>query len=236
MIADTAPLSLAPPARPVRVALRDSLPLAMPVAPFALAIGAGTAAAGIPLLAGWAGGALLLAGTAQLSATEVLGAGGGLWAAVGIAVLVNLRFVLYSAGLRVWFDGAPRWRTLLFATALVDQTFLLCERAFAVNDDPEWRWRYYATVSGVLIVVFLSFQPVGYLVGNALPVGIGLGLAAPLAFAGMLASALRRRVDLIGGAVAATGVVLAAPLPGGVALPAAAVLGLTAGWTYEARR
>lgn len=229
-------LPTAPLGSPVRSAIRATLPVALPLAPFAFVIGSSMAAAGIPLVAGWSGGALLLAGTAQLSAVEALGDGGGLWPAVGIATLVNLRFVLYSTGLRVWFAGAPRWRTLLFAAALVDQTFMLCERAFATNDDPEWRWRYYATVSAVLIVVFLGSQPLGYLAGSALPAGAGLEMAAPLVFAGMLATAVRRRVDLLAGAAAATAVVVAAPLPGGLALPVAAVFGLTVGSSLEARR
>jgi len=221
---------------PVGTGIRDTLPLAVPIVPFAFAIGSSMAAAGIPLVAGWGGGAMLLAGTAQLSATQVLGDGGGLWAAVGIAILVNLRFILYSAGLRVWFAGAPRWRTFLFATALVDQTFLLCERAFSTHDDPEWRWRYYAAVSGVLVVTFLSMQPLGYLVGNALPAGVGLEMAGPFAFAGLLASAVRRRPDAIAGAAAAVTVVIAAPLPGGLGLPVAAVLGLVVGSTQKAER
>lgn len=149
---------------------------------------------------------------------------------------MNLRFVLYSAGLRVWFAGAPRWRTLVFAAALVDQTFMLCERAFATNDDPEWRWRYYATVSAVLVAVFLGLQPLGYLAGNVLPAGAGLEMAAPLVFAGMLATAVRRRVDLFAATVSAVTVVAAAPLPGGLALPLAAVFGLTLGVSLEARR
>jgi predicted branched-subunit amino acid permease len=227
---------VARPGPPVRTAIRDTVPLALPIAPFAFAIGSSMAAAGIPLVAGWGGGAMLLAGTAQLSAIEVLGGGGGLWTAVGIATLVNLRFVLYSAGLRVWFAQGPRWRTLLFATALVDQTFLLCERRFSTNDDPEWRWRYYATVSVVLVTVFIGIQPVGYLVGNATPAGVGLEMAAPLVFAGMLASSLRRRVDLVAGVAAGMTVVVASPLPGGLALPVAAVLGLTVGSSLEARR
>jgi len=230
------PLPAAPHASPVRAAVRSTVPLALPVAPFAFAIGSSMATAGIPLVAGWGGEALLLAGTAQLSAIEVLGDGGGLWTAVGIATLVNLRFVLYSAGLRVWFAGAPRWRTLVFAAALVDQTFMLCERAFATNDDPEWRWRYYATVSAVLVAVFLGLQPLGYLAGNVLPAGAGLEMAAPLVFAGMLATAVRRRVDLFAATVSAVTVVAAAPLPGGLALPLAAVFGLTLGVSLEARR
>lgn len=226
-IADHGPTVTRP--RPFRAAVGDTFPLAVPIVPFAFAVGASTAAAGIPLLAGWGGGALLLAGTAQLSATEVLGSGGGLWAAVGIATLVNLRFVFYSAGLRVWFADGPRWRTLLLATALVDQTFVLCERAFARHDDPEWRWRYYVGVSAVLVMTFLSVQPLGYLLGSTLPDGVGLELAAPLVFAGLLAPSIRRPRDILAGSVAALTVVVASPLPGGLALPVAALLGLAVG-------
>lgn len=223
------------PGGPVTTAVRDTLPLALPLAPFAIAVGSATAASGIPLLAGTLGGVLLLAGSAQLVLTETLGSGGGLVAAAGVAALVNVRFVLYSAGLAHWFSGGPRWRTLLLAVPLVDQTFLLCERAFAAHPDHGWRWRYYVGLSAVLAGVFLSFQPVGYLLGDVVPAGAGLEMAAPLAFAGMLGSALKRRVDVVAGAVAAVVVVVGAPLPAGLALPVAAVAGIVAGSVHEAR-
>ncbi len=210
-------------------AVRDVAPLALPIAPFAMAVGAATAAADISLVAGWLGAAILLAGSAQLVLTETLVSGGGLFAAAGAAILVNARFAMYSAGFAHWFAEVPRWKRLLLAIPLVDQQFLLLQRTFTADHDVSWRVRYYVTASAVLVGAYLSFFPVGYLVGNILPSGVGLEMAGPLAFAGMLGSAVRRRADAVAAIGGAIVVVLASPVLAGLALPVAAVVGVAVG-------
>lgn len=219
-----------------RTALRDTAPLALPLIPFALAIGSATASEGLPLLAGFFGGALLLAGASQLALTEVLGAGGTLAAAATVAAVVNLRFAIYSVGLAHWFAGERRSRVLLMAAALVDQTFLLCDQAFASRPEPAWRRRYYQGVTVVLAGTFLAFQPVGYLVGDVLPASLGLHVGAPLAFAGLLGSALKTRRTVVAAATAAVVVVAASGTPAGLGLVIAGIAGVAAGSSIGGER
>jgi len=209
--------------------VRDIAPLALPIIPFAIAIGAATAAAGIPLFAGWLGASLLLAGSANLVLIDALGSGDGLIAAASAAILVNARFALYSAGLAHWFVDLPLRRRLLLAIPLVDQQFLLGQQTFGEAHDVQWRVRYYVTISMVLATTFLAFIPVGYLIGNVVPTGVGLHMAGPLAFAGMLGGALKRRADLVAAAVAALVVVAVSPVLTSAALPAAAIAGVVVG-------
>ncbi|MDW3220111.1 MAG: AzlC family ABC transporter permease [Acidimicrobiales bacterium] len=214
---------------PIGQGARDTVPLALPIVPFAMAVGAATADAGISFAAGYLGGAILMAGSAHLVLTETLGDGGTLLAAAGAAVLVSARFALYSAGLAQWFAAGSRRRSLLLAFPLVDQQFLLCQPRFAEEDDDAWRVRYYLAVTGVLIAAYLASLPIGYVLGDRLPDGAGLHLAAPLAFAGLLGPAIRARADVVAALVAAVAVVSLGPLLGALALPTAAVAGLAVG-------
>lgn len=226
-----------PPA--TRLAIKDTLPLAAAVLPFGLAIGATIADSELWAPGALAGALLLMAGASQLAVVGVLNSGAGIVVAVGTALLINARFVLYSAGLARWFREDPLWRRLLLAVPLVDQSFLLGQQRFEHGEtaaaDVAWRRRYHLTVSAMLMAFFVPGQVIGFAVGASLPEGAGLSMAAPLAFAGMLAMACKTLPSVVAAVSGGIAVVAAAGLPSGLSLPVAAVIGVAAGSTVEER-
>jgi predicted branched-subunit amino acid permease len=211
---------------PVATAVRETTPFAVALIPFGLAVGSAAAAAGLSAWSSLFGAVVLLAGAAQLAAVESLGRGDGVIAVVVVVALINLRFVFYGAGVAEWFAGAPRRRRLALAFPVVDQTFLLCQQRFAVETDLRWRQRYYLTVTVLLAGAFVGSQVVAYHLGAGLPAGVGLHLAAPLAFAGMLAKAMRGRREVVAGVAAAAIVVLGSGWIGASALPVGVICGV----------
>lgn len=211
---------------PVRLGFDDALPFAVALIPFGLAVGGTSATIGLSGATALFGAVALLAGAAQLAALEVLGSGGGVLSVAVVAGLVNLRFVFYGAGVAGWFAERPLRRRLLLAFPIVDQTFMLCQRRFADEHDPTWRQRYYLSGTALLGSTFVLSQVVGFNVGANMPGWLGLHLAAPLAFAGMLATAMTTGRDFLAGAVAAVVVVGATGLLGPVTLPLAVVAGV----------
>ena len=222
-----------------RLAIGDTLPLAAAVLPFGLAIGASIADSDLWAPGALAGAVLLMAGASQLAVVGLLDSGAGIAVAVGTALLINARFVLYSAGLARWFREEPLWRRLALAVPLVDQSFLLGQRRFESGDTAaagvEWRRRYHLAVSVMLLAVFVPGQIIGFAVGSSLPEGAGLSMAAPLAFAGMLAMACRTLPASVAAATGGVAVVVVAGLPGGLSLPVAALVGVGAGAVVEER-
>ena len=216
-------------ASPVRTALSDIAPFALALIPFGLAVGAASAAAHLSATTALFGAIVLLAGAAQLAAVELLGAGGGIASVVVVTALVNLRFVLYGSGVAAWFDGLPLRRRLLLAFPIVDQTFMLCQRRFESEHDHSWRQRYYTTATAVLAGTFVGSQAIAYQLGSTLPDALGLHLAAPLAFAGMLANNLQGRGTVVAGTMSASIFVAGAGILGPVALPLGVIAGVTAG-------
>ena len=103
------------PIRPFAAGAKATSPLVMGAAPYALAIGAALAGLGIDRLTTWIGSWSMVAGTAQLTAMQLLHEGAAPVVALLAALVVNARFAVYSAGLVQWFPAASRRERLLLA-------------------------------------------------------------------------------------------------------------------------
>lgn len=211
-----------------RQAIKDMLPFVAALVPFSLAIGSASASAGMSAIEAIFGGAAILAGSSQLAAIELTATNSGALLIILIVALINLRFVFYGAGLARWFADAPLHRRLLFAITIIDQNFMLCQERFETNTDLGWRQRYYLTGTALLATTFLACQAIAFQIGAGLPDALGLHLAAPLAFAGMLAKAIKSGQDRVAGAAGAVTIVVGSSLIGAAALPLAVVVGVAA--------
>lgn len=218
-----------------RQAWHDVLPLAIAVFQFAIAIGATIASSDVEPIAALAGTAILSAGASQLAAIELLDGGASVAVAAGTAILINVRFVLYGAGVARWFAGEPRWKRFTMVFPIVDQSFVLSERRFAEYTHPRWRIRFYTVVCSALFIFFLAGQIVGYLLGDLIPEAAGLQLAGPFVFAGLLAISLTGPTMTACALGAAATIALTAGLPGGSGLPLAACAGVGIGTVLTRR-
>ncbi|MCB0995351.1 MAG: AzlC family ABC transporter permease [Acidimicrobiales bacterium] len=221
---------LASPCSPAaRTAVKDIMPFTVAIIPFGFAVGTAGAAAGLSLAELMFGAVALLAGAGQLAAIQSIDRGDGIFVVASVVALVNLRFVIYGAGIANWFGRLPLRRRLALAFPVVDQTFLLCQQRFGDDVSLGWRQRYFLTATAVLGGMFVATQALAYQIGASVPDGLGLHLAAPLTFTALFARATSGRKELTAGAVAGCLVVaLSAPL-GPAALPVAVVLGACAG-------
>lgn len=219
------------PTSAVAQGARDMMPFAVSLIPFAIAIGAETAAVGHSMWTGLAAAILMLGGSAQLAVVGLMDDGAGVGAMLATATLINLRFVLFSAGMSRWFRTESLRRRLAVSVMVVDPTYLVTEKKFTENPglQQSWRNRYYAAGAVLLAVTFVFAQPIGHLLGGSLPGGVGLELAAPLAFVSMLAGGVRGRRELVAAGVAVAAVLLFAGAPAGAGVPVAAVVGMIAG-------
>jgi len=220
----------------IQLALRDFAPFAAALIPFSMAIGTAASVNGLTLPQAAFGAVFLFAGTAQLAATELIGSDTGATVVVATVLLINVRFMLYGAGLARWFADAPLRHKLLLAFPLVDQSYLCCEERFTTMTVLADRYRYYLAGTAILVSVFLASEAIGYLAGPIVPAWMGLQLAAPLAFTGMLVKAIRSTETAVVAAAAAVTVVVSAGLPGGLGLPAAILVGVCAGSRMQRAR
>ena len=149
---------------------------------------------------------LAFAGSAQLTALPLIVAGAPVWVTTLTALVVNLRFVIYSVALARPL-GHLRFRHRLWVSYLIgDVPFALYSRRLAT--DPDWADRdaYFVGIILTNWVFWQASQIAGYLLGARIPREWGLELAGTLALVALLVPMVRGRLP------AATGVLVTAVL------------------------
>jgi predicted branched-subunit amino acid permease len=198
------------------------------VVPFGLVIGVSAAHADVPVVAGWLTGPLIYAGSAQLAAIGMLGAGAGPVAVVAVALVINVRLIFYSAAMARYWRGTPWWWRLVAG-------YLLADPSVAVGRDGYRRLgrdrghAHYLGGAVLLWVFWLAAIGAGSTAGAGLPAWLHLEFVIPLYLVGQAISRLAdpalRRALFAAAAVAL--LALPTPLQLGIALAIAA--GITAG-------
>ena len=211
-------------------------PIAASVAPFGLAVGTAASAAHIPTLVGWLTAPLILAGTAQLTAIEMLDAGASPVVIIISALVVNARLVMYGAALAPTFREEPLGRRMLLAVPLIDQMYLATAARFEQGDlDRQGRQAYWTGGAVVLVSTWVIAHTIGMAAGSSLPTGSGLQAAAPLALAALLAKSLTSRRAVVAAVIAGVVAVVGVELPYQSAVLVAASVGVAVAWSIGER-
>ena len=214
--------------------VRDVSPLVLGAIPFGMVVGVALVTSGIPAAHAVAMSAFIFGGAAQLAAADLIGNDAPVFLVVVVALVVNLRFMMYSASIAPYFRRlATRWKWLL-AAFLVDMNYALSITRFSDDDSVDRRW-YYLGTSLPLWSVWVVTTAIGVLVGARVPEYLQLDFAVPLIFVALAIGAIEDRATasaaLGAGLLAIPG--LALPLESG--LLAAAVGGVAVGMVAAGR-
>lgn len=217
--------------------VRAIAPLSVGIVPFALIAGITAVNAGLAPVQAVGMSVLLFAGASQLAAIELLGNDAPLAVVVLTAVVINLRFTMYSASIAPYFRGVSGLRRWLGAYILTDQAYALSVADFRDTDrGTHGRITFYFGAAAGLWVIWQIGTIVGALLGATVPAGLSLEFAVPLTFMALVFPAIEGRPTATAAAVAAAIAVLAAPLPFNLGLLTAAFTGIGAGVLIEHRR
>lgn len=196
-------------------ALRDSdlargataiAPVLLGAAPFGLVAGVSGTTNGATVLQTSAFSLISFAGAAQIAAMDLLGNGASIWVVLLTMCAINLRFVLYSAGLAPWLRDQPRTRRALGAYLVTDHAYVVSVGRFAQRPPVARPADYYLGAACAFWVTWQVATLVGAAIGTGLPTSVPLTFAAPLSFLALLVPQLTRWPNL---AAAATGGVVA---------------------------
>jgi len=223
-----------PPTNPSSTSgLRDGViaatPLSIAVIPFGLVIG--IIAAGSPLgpVLGAASSVIIFAGAAQLATLQLVDAGAVAAVVVATALIINARFLMYSAALTPSFREFPAtWRFAL-PYLMTDQAFALSITRFPDATDPVYRRRYFLGAGGLLWVVWQTATLTGVIVGGRIPEAWPIDFTVPLVFLVLLVPAVTKKPDVVAALVAGGIAVAAHDAPYGLGLMVAACSGIAAG-------
>ncbi len=199
------------------------------ILPWAIVIGAAMVSAGLTPPQALAMSVLVYAGSVQLALLPLLTAQAPFWVMLLSALVINLRYVIYSASLAPHFNRLPLgWRTLLSYLS-TDGIFAIYLARYAESvQDRDKHWYYFGGAI-TLWAAWQAFIAIGVFGGTLIPASWSLEFAASL---GLIALIVMQTHDaaILCGALAAAFMTLFGPaLPLNLGLLVAALVGVVAG-------
>jgi predicted branched-subunit amino acid permease len=220
--------------------MRSFTPALIATAPWALVTGVATVRMLLHLGRALAMTSFVFAGSAQLAALPLITAGAPVWVILLTATIVNLRFVIFSAGLQPYFRHLSLGRRLLLGYLISDFGYLLALRRWgsAVQRKPastEQIWFFFG-MSFANWVTWQTMSIIGILMADRIPPSWGMEFIGVLALITLVVPSLTDAPSIVGVLVAAAVAVFARGLPLKLSVLAAVLAGVAAAIGTEVAR
>lgn len=211
-------------------------PIMLGVIPFGVVAGLATVELGVGLREVFGFSIFFYAGAAQLAALNLLSTGAGVAVALGTAIVINLRLVMYSASIAPYLAEVPRPRRMFAAYMLTDQAYAVSVARYEREEmPPAARLAFLLGSAGSMWIAWQFASLTGALVGDLIPDGLPLGFAVPMAFLSLLIPSLTDRPALAAAVTGASVATLGTTLPAGLGMPLGAFSGVLVGWILVRR-
>jgi len=214
-------------------AFKSCLPVLPGVLAFGTISGVAMVAAGMPYYLAILMSVLVYAGNSQLAALQLVSSGSPLVIAILAALVINLRFSIYSLSIAPHLAAAgPRWRPLL-SYILSDNGYVLSLRGYERPMEAADKVWYYL---GCCAAIWISWQLgtlTGVLLGARIPADWHLEFSILLTFLGIVVPTIRDRAVAAAACAAGITAVFAWPLPLRLGLLLAAAAGIATGMLVE---
>ena len=172
---------------------------------------------------------VVFAGASMVASAQLLASDTPALMVVLATLFINLRFMMYSASLRLHFAHASLGMRALVAYLIADNVYGVLLSRVAEHRDPRYKLAFYLGTGAVVWAAWQAAVLAGALLGAGLPASWRLEFAAPLAFIALTVPLLRDRAMVAAALAAAVTVVAAWALPMRLALAAAALVGIAVG-------
>jgi len=197
--------------------MRSVVPALIATGAWALVTGVATVRIGLDVGPALAMSAFVYAGSAQLASLPLMAAGAPAWLILLTATIVNMRFVIFSAGLHPYFRHLSLTRRLILGYLTSDLGYLLVIRRWSGGAHPgpaDTRQVWFFL--GLAVANWLTWQSmsvVGILLADRIPTNWGMDFIGVLALITLVAPSLTDSPSLVGVLVASIVAVLAHDLP-----------------------
>ncbi|MEK9895275.1 MAG: AzlC family ABC transporter permease [Burkholderiaceae bacterium] len=207
--------------------LRDVLPVAPGLMAWGLTTGVALTTFGLSLPEALLMTLVVFAGSAQLAATPLIMVGAPLWVVWVTSACVALRFVVFSAHLRPYFQGLPLRQRVVCAYFMGDLSYVVFTRRYPQpGADAQARAEQHSYWFGNTCGNWLAWTSAcltGVVFANAIPSHWGLAFAGILALSAIAGSLLHNAMRVVAAAVAAGVAIMAYHLPYKLNIPLAIV-------------
>ena len=213
--------------------LKTGLPTLFGIAAWGMVVGIAMVKSGLTALQATGMTLLVYAGSAQLAALPLIMAHAPIWVVFATGLVVNLRFVIFSALLGPHFAHLPWKQRLLYGYISGDLTVALFLQRFPTAAAIPGKLSY---LQGLMFPNWLSWQAgslIGIFLGSTIPTAWGLGFAGTLAILCITVPLVVNRAALCGVVVAGALSVAAHGLPYKLGLLVAVFAGMLAAMATE---
>jgi predicted branched-subunit amino acid permease len=216
-----------------RQAFKDGLKACLPTMPgifaWGMVTGMAMVKAGMTLWQALGMTFIVFAGSAQLAAVPLIAANVPVSVVFVTALVVNLRFVIFSALLGPHFAHLPWYKRVWYGYFNADITMGLFPQRFPANsmDKPEGKVGFFTGIGYPNWCAWQAGSVAGILLGSQIPPSWGVGYAGTLALLAIAIPLIVNAAALAGVVVAATVAVAAAGLPYRLGLLLAVVVGMS---------
>lgn len=178
---------------------------------------------------------LVFAGSAQLAALPLIAASAPVWVVFATALVVNLRFVIFSAAVGPHFGHLPWYRRLWHGYFNADITMALFPQRFPPStiDKTRGKVSYYNGICYTNWVAWQGGSVIGILAASQIPATWGIAFAGTLALLSITIPLTVNLAALAGVIVAAVVAVAAADLPYRLGLLLAVIVGMIAAMAVD---
>lgn len=213
--------------------LRTGLPTLFGIAAWGLVVGVAMVKTGLTAFQAVGMTLLVFAGSAQLASLPLILAHAPVWVIFATGLVVNLRFVIFSALLAPHFSHLPWRQRLLYGYISGDMTVAIFLQRFPTAAPVPGKLSY---LKGLVLPNWAAWQAgslVGIFLGSAVPAEWGLGFAGTLAILCITIPLVANQAALCGVLVAGAIAVLANGFPYKLGLLAAVFAGMLTAMTVE---
>ena len=206
------------------------------IIPFGVITGVAMVASGITPPAAMAMSLAVFAGASMVASAQLLASGSPALLVILATLFINLRFMMYSASLRLHFAEAPLGRRLAVAYLTADNVYGLMLARFSEHPEDPGKFDYFL---GAGLVVWFAWQAAvlaGVLIGAGVPAAWRLEFAAPLAFVAMTIPLLRDSAMVAAAVAAAAVIAFSQGFPLKLNILLAAAVGIAVGLLFERKK
>jgi predicted branched-subunit amino acid permease len=154
---------------------------------------------------------------------------------VATALVVNLRFVMYSAALAPYFAKFSTPRKWLFSYLITDHGFALLTAKYKPDAAPDLIEGYYGGVTFTMWTTWQLAVVLGILLGTKVPSSWSLDFTIPLVFLALVMPSLTSRAHWCAAGAASMMAIFTQSMPLKLGLIAAAVVGIVVGTLLDMR-
>lgn len=216
---------------------RDAAPLLVVIGPFAIVFAVLATEQGLSAAQTIGFSLLVIAGSAQFAALQLMVEEAHIALVVTAALAVNLRMAMYSASLAPHLGGLRFGQRMGVAYMNVDQSYALSIARFEAQPDESLpvKFAYFWGTAAPIFVVWSGCSLAGALLGGLIPPELSLEFTVPITFFALISMMLRTLAHWCAATVSVVIALLLHDVPYSLGLLIAGVAAMVTGALVETR-